>query len=134
MKTLLSFLFALFILASCGGREDDPTPTPAPTAQISSNLVGSWRVMKKKNVSGYIENTDASLYITVSANKLNYKLQNGGVFDGTGTIENSSNADQVTLTNGTKLTMFKTVQSDGTQNFYFVHPNGLTDDIMVKKN
>lgn len=133
MKKLLFLLLALFTLAACGGRDEDPTPTAAP--QISSEFHGTWKVMQKMNVGGgYIDNTDTSLYITVSAYNIKYKLQNGGVFDGTGVIEKASNADQITLTNGTKAILFKTIKADGTQNFLFQHASGLKDDILVKKN
>lgn len=136
MKTLLSFLFALLILTGCGSREDDPivnNPT-TPEAQISAEFIGTWQVLRKKTISGYIENTDTTLFITVSAKNIKYKIQNGGSFDGFGTLEKASNADQVTLTNGSKVVFFKTLQPDGTQNFFFQHPGGLADDYMVKKN
>lgn len=88
----------------------------------------------KKNVGSYIANTDVTLFVTVTGTTVKYKTVNGGDFDGTGVIENGSNADVITLSNGTKLTMFKTMQQDGTQNFYFVHSNFMVDDYMVKKN
>lgn len=134
MKKVLFILFALLVIVSCGSsREDDPTPTPAPKT-ISANFHGTWKVMKKENDSGtMIDNTDASLLVTVTATTVKYKLDNGGSFEGTGTIENGSNADAIQLSNGTKLTMFKTLHQDWTQNFVFYHANGKEDDVMVKK-
>lgn len=135
MKSIITLLFALFLILSCGStREDDPIPTPAPIT-ISTELQGTYKVLTKKNVGGgYIANTDNTLFVTVTANSIRYKTGNGGLFEGTGLIEKGSNADNITLSNGTKLTMFKTIQSDGSQNFYFVHSNFMVDDYMVKKN
>lgn len=131
MKTIFTFLFAFVILIGCSDRNDDPAPVP--TQQISAEFIGTWKVEKKMNISGYIPNTDTSLFVTVSPDNIKYKTINGGNFDGFGTVSKSDNADEITLSNGTRLIMFKTVQPDGYHNFVFNHSNSMKDDYLVKK-